>query len=66
MATATPLYFGDFMKLTLTTKELADLLTEALARFGDVDPNQIDFDLGEGNTLPLALVQGVVVNLDNK
>ena len=54
------------MKLTLSNEELVEVIKQALQRFGDVSTDDIELDLGEGNTFPLALVQGVNVNLSAK
>lgn len=52
------------MKLTLDNQETLDLILEALRnatgfeRVGDVE-----LDLGDGQTLPLSLVQGLIINV---
>lgn len=54
------------MKLTLSHEELAELIRAALAEQGFSGATDVELDLGEGNTLPLDLVQGLIVNLGAK
>lgn len=54
------------MKLILSGEEIATLIAEALSHVGPIVNDSINLDLGDGNTLPLSLVQGVVVDLSTK
>lgn len=52
------------MKLTLDNQETLDLILEALRNTtGFSDISDVEFDLGDGQTLPLSLVQGLIVNV---
>lgn len=53
------------MKIILTTDEVVALLTESLSNNGIAikDSAAIELDLGEGQVLPIEVVQGFTVNL---
>lgn len=57
-----PTFFShpkDPMKVTLDKQEIIDLITSALRDAGFSNVEDIDLDLGDGNALPLELVQGL-------
>lgn len=52
------------MKLTLDNQETLELILEALRNTtGFSDISEVEFDLGDGQTLPLSLIQGLIVNV---
>lgn len=51
------------MKISLDQTEIADLIKSALRDAGFANVEDIELDLGDGNALPLDLVQGLVAKV---
>ena len=52
------------MKLTLDNQETLDLILNALRGVTGFDAiKDVELDLGDGQTLPLSLIQGLIVNV---
>lgn len=52
------------MKLTLDNQETLELILEALRNATGFDRiGDVEFDLGDGQTLPLSLIQGLIINV---
>ena len=54
----------DHMKLTLDAKEFAELLRQAIRDSVGFEPvGELEFDLGNDETLPFDLVKGLIVQV---
>lgn len=51
------------MKISLDQTEIVDLIKSALREAGFNNVEDIELDLGDGNSLPLDLVQGLVAKV---
>ncbi len=51
------------MKISLDQQEIIDLIKDAMLANGFANVEDIELDLGEGNSLPVDLIQGLTAKV---